>query len=79
MGFPAGDLRDPDHGPATGTGIVFPPLSGGKLFRELVLLIVPGSQSLVMSSSLENVVSSKCKLGEIAPWHPYFILLLFLP
>lgn len=53
-------------------------LSGGKLFRELAPLIVPGSQSLVMSSSLENVVSSKCKLGENAPWHPYFIILLFL-
>lgn len=78
LGFPAGDLRDPHHGSTAATGTVFLSLDGGKLFREIALLIVRGSHSLVMSSSLQNVVSSKCKLGETAPWYPYFTLLLFL-
>lgn len=78
LGFPAGDWKDPHHGSTASTGRVFPSLDGGKLFREIAPLIVLGSHNLVMSSSLENVVSSKCKLGETAPWYPYFILLLFL-
>ena len=74
--FPTGHLRDPE---AFGSDCLAKQLLQEQFSlllvqancsgTETVPLIVLRSQRHVMSSSLENVVSSKCKVDETAPWH----------
>lgn len=80
LSFPTGDLRDAE---AFGSDCLAQQLlqeqfaflalflvEANSSGTQTVPLIVLGSQRLVMSSSLENGVSSKCKLHETDTWHP---------